>query len=166
MFRLQMSGWAHNRELQIIQADVTLELHGTTLIDEPLCVDVGMPALARSATCNVWPDRFAPSDSWEQAPFFVCGCGDPECRAYLFGVEHADADTVRLIELEQSGPGESRELDRFELPVELYRSEVRKAAEQFIAFIEERGDYKPLYPDTYRKVAEELARLKKDGYNS
>ena len=158
-FRLSYSGWALNRELQIVQADVVLEIDGRSVVEEPLCVDVGMPALIWSATRDIEPDRFAPPDRWERAPFFVCGCGDPECRAYPFAVRHR-GNKVILAELEQADAGQTpREADEFEVDLKAYRAEVERTARQFLAFIGGHADYRPLYSDTVAKVQEGLAAL-------
>ncbi|WP_166240626.1 hypothetical protein [Paenibacillus turpanensis] len=157
MLTLRYSGWALHEELQIVQADVYLEINGEILIDEPMCVDVGMPALIWSATKNIAPDRFSAPDEWAKMPFFVCGCGDPECRGYGFSIVH-EGSIVHWIEVEQNENGAPRELDRHSVELAEHRETVRQAGEQFLMFIEGL-DYRPLFADTVRVVKEGMKAL-------
>ncbi|WJH32218.1 hypothetical protein N6H14_17430 [Paenibacillus sp. CC-CFT747] len=158
MFKLKADGFSWDRDLQIIHADVVLEVDGETIVDEPLCVDVGLPALLLSALEDTKPNRWADPGEWSRMPFLVCGCGDPECRAYSFRVEHEGAGRIRLMELEESPDGTSRELAFYEVDQAEYREAVRRLAEDYLAFTEGLA-YKPLVKDTPAIVRELLERL-------
>lgn len=146
--RLDLSGWSFHRELQLIQADVRLALHGELLIDEPLCVDVGMPALVNSLFENTVPAAAdSGPDGWKRVPFFVCGCGDPECRVYAFRVERPSPGRVRLTEVAAAAGGTFREYGGYDVPEPVYRREIERAAGQFLAFVEGL-DYRPLFAPT------------------
>lgn len=147
MLKLRMSGFRWDRDLQIIQADVRLEAEGTLLIDEPLCVDVGMPSLVNSLLEDVTPDRWAPPEEWRTKPFFVCGCGDPECRAYSIVVKHREG-RVWLAEVDDRADGSRRIMEEFEAEPEEYRAAVLGAAQAFLDFAGGLDGYRPLYPGT------------------
>lgn len=159
MLRMDISGFRWDRELQIIQAEVRLEVEGTLLIDEPLCVDVGMPALAASLDADAAPNRWSPPEEWRTKPFFVCGCGDPECRAYSLAVKHKkEAGTVWLAEVEEREDGSFKILEEFLVDAGLYRKAVIGAARAFLAFAEGLEGYRPLYPETLETVRRLLPR--------
>lgn len=154
-FRLNCNGWSHDADLQIIHADVKLEIDGETVIDEPLCVDVGMPAMLLSLYRDVDPDRWSEPDIWESKPFFCCGCGDPECRAFSFRVRHV-GDRIMLTELEERQGDEPRILAEYAIDRREYEEQVRQAGQQFVEFAN-RLDYRPLYPDTLAQAKSLLA---------
>jgi hypothetical protein len=157
MFDIRYEGLTHNKELQIVQADVTVITEGETLIEEPLCIDVGLPALLKSGHADVAPDRFADAAvAWERMPFFVCGCGDPDCRAFPFRVRH-EGEVVVWTELDQSSSGE-RVLAEHRIPASEYRAVLLRLGEQFLAFAEPL-EYRPLQPSTMRLVREQVASL-------
>lgn len=159
--KLQMTGYRFDRDLQIIQADVRLELDGRIVIDEPLCVDVGMPALAASLHDDAVPDRLAPPEQWRTKPFFICGCGDPECRAYSFRVRHDPArETVLLQEVEERGEGVFRVLEEWELPAAEYREQVLRTAVELLRFADGLDGYRPLYPETMAAIRAEIERCR------
>ncbi|MCS7463533.1 hypothetical protein N0M98_25835 [Paenibacillus doosanensis] len=157
MFLLTCQGWSWDRDLQIIHADVRLEIDGDKLIDEPLCVDVGLPAMLLSLSENVEPNRWAAADQWQLMPFFCCGCGDPECRGYSFRVRHLGESCLELTELEEREQGEARELGAYKVPLAEYRPQVEAVARQYLQFIEGL-DYRPYFADTVKVVRELLER--------
>jgi len=61
---------------QIILADVKLEIENNVWIDEPLCIDVGLPALLLSAIEATAPNRWAPAAEWQKMRFclWLRGC--------------------------------------------------------------------------------------------
>ncbi|WP_246079097.1 hypothetical protein [Paenibacillus piri] len=153
MLKLQCDGWSWDADLQIIHADVRLEADGELLIDEPLCVDVGLPTLLYSMYRDVEPNRWAPPEEWVRMPFFCCGCGDPECRAYSFRVRHIPGGIIELTELEERPDGQPRELGVYKAAVEPYKSQVIAVARQFLAFVEGL-DYRPYFADTVKVVSQ------------
>ncbi|BFT69771.1 hypothetical protein [Paenibacillus sp. P36] len=151
MFELSVKGWSLDKDLQIIQADVRMAVDDSVIIEEPLCVDVGLPALLYSALSDTEPNRFAPPDQWEQMPFFVCGCGDPECRGFSFVVHHLPEEQIQLISVEERTNGTYRELETHNIPADHYRKEVLEIGETYLAFI--KGlDYRPYFADTVKVV--------------
>jgi hypothetical protein len=108
LFSLQCSNLSWDADLQIIHADVLLCVDGEVLIDEPLCIDVGLPALMYSVNEDVEPNRWAAPEEYDRMPFFCCGCGDPECRAYSFRVRHIDVSHLELAELEERDGGKPK----------------------------------------------------------
>ncbi|MBE1444394.1 hypothetical protein [Paenibacillus sp. OAS669] len=158
MFQLRYSGWSWDSELQIIQADVKLEIDGELLIDEPLCVDVGLPAMLLSTRSDVEPYRWSAPDLWQRIPFFCCGCGDPECRAYTYRVRHLDGGLLELTELEEKEQGPSRELGTYTVQASQYEEQVVSIAKAYLTFIEGL-DYRPLFADTVEVVKRLLAEL-------
>ncbi|OXM87665.1 hypothetical protein [Paenibacillus rigui] len=155
MFSLLCSNWSWDKDLQIIHADVRLEIDGEILIDEPLCVDVGLPALLLSVNHEVEPNRWAPAQEWSKMPFFCCGCGDPECRGYSFRVKHKRAEDVELTELEEREGGQSKEMGSYRVPYELYKSVVHGIAREYLDFVEGL-DYHPYFADTVKVVKDLL----------
>ncbi|MCI3920023.1 hypothetical protein MO973_07225 [Paenibacillus sp. TRM 82003] len=159
-FDIRYGGLSHNEELQIVQADVVVVAEGETLVEEPLCIDVGLPALLASGFEDLWPDRFADAaKEWRRMPFFVCGCGDPDCRAMPFGVRHEDGVVV-WTELDQSPSGSERVLGEYRIPQAAYRRVLLGLGEAFLAFASPL-DYRPLQPDTMPLV-ERLTRKLRD----
>ncbi|KQX45316.1 MULTISPECIES: hypothetical protein [unclassified Paenibacillus] len=154
MFDISIKGWSLDKDLQIIQADVLMAVDDSIIIEEPLCVDVGLPAFLYSALHDTAPNRFAPADQWERMPFFVCGCGDPECRGFSFVVRHLADDQVELVSVEERSNGTYRELETHILPSLEYSKKVLAVGEAYLAFI--KGlDYRPYFGDTV-KVVEDL----------
>lgn len=152
MFNLSYTNWSWDADLQIIHADVRLVANGEILIDEPLCVDVGLPALLYSTIHDVEPYRWGAADEWERMPFFCCGCGDPECRAYSFRVRHIDEQRLELTELEERQQGEPREQSTFSVSVESYRMQVEAIGKHFLLFVSGL-DYVPYFADTVKVVS-------------
>ena len=158
MFEIRYEGLSLNAELQIVQADVTVVAEGESIVEEPLCIDVGLPSLLRSGLEDAAPDRFADAAvEWARMPFFVCGCGDPECRAVVIAVRRDLGDIV-WTELEQSPSGE-RKVGEYRIPVGEYRRALVRLGEQFLAFVE-RLDYRPLQPETVSLVREWTEKLR------
>jgi len=158
VFEIRYEGLSLNAELQIVQADVTVVAEGESIVEEPLCIDVGLPSLLRSGLEDVAPDRFADAAvEWARMPFFVCGCGDPECRAVSIAVRR-EGDDVVWTELEQSSSGE-RKVGEYRIPSESYRRALLRLGEQFLAFVEPL-DYRPLQPETVPLVREWTAKLR------
>lgn len=161
-FDIRYGGLSHNEELQIVQADVVVVAEGETLVEEPLCIDVGLPALLASAFEDHAPDRFADAASaWQRMPFFVCGCGDPDCRAFPFGVRH-EGDVVVWTELDQSPSGHERKLAEYRFPAKRYRRVLLGLGEAFLAFAAPL-DYRPLQPETMALVERLTDRLRREG---
>src|ERR1700688_2993328 len=101
MLLLSLKKWSFDADLQIIHADVKLIIEDQILIDEPLCIDVGLPALLLSACESTEPNRWASHLAWQQMPFFVCGCGDAECRGFSFVVKHVDETWLQISEVDE-----------------------------------------------------------------
>ncbi|MEK8129623.1 hypothetical protein WMW72_17080 [Paenibacillus filicis] len=158
-FALSYRNWSFDRDLQIVHADVRLEIDGESVIDEPLCIDVGLPALLLSAQRDVRPDRWAGIEAWDKVPFFICGCGDPECRGFSFIARHRQGEPLLdLQEVEESQDGEPRPLADYQIDRAEYIRQVRDIGETFLAFVEPL-DYRPLYADTVPTVRRLLAEL-------
>jgi hypothetical protein len=157
MFHLSCENWSFDPGLQIIHADVLLKIGDDVLIDEPVCVDVGLPALLLSALQNTEPNRWAPPEEWHRMPFFCCGCGDPECRAFSFRVKH-EGDTVRFIELEERQNSRPREMSAFDIPAGEYRTSILNIGKQFLSFIEGL-EYKPYFKGTVLEIKRLTERL-------
>jgi hypothetical protein len=158
MLHLQLDHWSFDQELQIIHADVNLNVDHNQVIEEPLCVDVGLPALLISALEDVEPNRWAPADQWQQMPFFVCGCGDPDCRAFSFVVRHGEGKQLDFTWVEERQGGTYREMESFKIDASEYREQVQRIGREFLEFI--KGlDYKPYFADTVPVVERLMARL-------
>ncbi|SDE01953.1 hypothetical protein SAMN02799630_04413 [Paenibacillus sp. UNCCL117] len=156
---LSYRNWSFDADLQIVHADVLLEIGGEAVVDEPLCVDVGLPALLLSAAEDVRPDRWAGVDAWEKVPFFICGCGDPECRGFSFIATHRkDMSLIELQEVEERQDAPPRPLAEYEVDREEYARQVKEIGETFLSFVEPL-DYRPLYGDTVATVRRLLAKL-------
>ncbi|WP_028549491.1 hypothetical protein [Paenibacillus sp. UNC451MF] len=156
MFALTYTGWSWDSDLQIIQADVLLEIDGEVIIDEPLCVDVGLPALLLSTKSDVEPNRWSAPDLWQRIPFFCCGCGDPECRAYSFRVKHLENGMLELTELEEREQGPSKEIGTYLVSADSYKAQVVAIARTYLDFVEGL-DYLPYFADTVKVIRELLA---------
>lgn len=157
-FMLNCSGWSFDADLQIIHADVRLEADGETVIDEPLCVDVGLPALLLSMHEDVEPNRWADAERWHRVPFFVCGCGDPECRAFSFVVRHLSPDQLELTEVEERQDMPPRKLGTYLVDKAEYIRQVRAVGLAFLQFVEGLELYRPYYKDTVETVKRLLQR--------
>ncbi|MFC5447653.1 hypothetical protein [Paenibacillus aestuarii] len=158
MFEVKVTGWSHDRDLQIIQADVRMAVDEDIIIEEPLCVDVGLPAFLGSVFKDTEPNRFAPADQWERMPFFVCGCGDPECRGFSFVVRHLDGKQVELRHVEERGDGTYRELDSYLIAKDEYSKQALQLGQSFLHFINGL-DYRPYFADTVKVVTELVEQL-------
>jgi hypothetical protein len=148
-----------DKELQIIQADVMLEIEGTQVIDETLCIDVGLPSLLRSCLHDVTPDRWALEGEWEKVPFFVCGCGDADCKAFSFTIRHMNENQIEITEIEERQDNEPRIYDHWVIPKKEYKGQVLKVAEQFLDFVKPL-DYRPLLSDTVDIVNNLVSEIK------
>jgi hypothetical protein len=158
LFNLKYENMSFHSELQIIHADVTLEIDNQILIDEPLCIDVGLPALLCSTYENTGPVAIATSEEWDKLPFLVCGCGDPECRGYFFKVKHTQTQMVKWTELELTGDGNLREMGEYEIPLTEYRSQIFYIGIQFIDFVEHLN-YQPYYKNTVQTAKKWVDRI-------
>ncbi|MDP5272534.1 hypothetical protein [Chengkuizengella axinellae] len=150
-----------NKELQIVQADVYMEIDGDIIIDEPLCIDVGLPALILSTLEDTLPNRFASANEWEKTPFFVCGCGDPDCRGFSFVVQHINSKMIHYIEVEESEGEEHKEMDEYFIDLRQYQNIVYRIGTQFLDFIRDL-DYSPYFKDTMPVIQELMMKLKKE----
>ncbi|MDF2720371.1 MAG: hypothetical protein K0Q59_46 [Paenibacillus sp.] len=160
MFELQINGMSFEDELQIVQADVKLTIDGDTVIEEPLCIDVGLPALLLGGLEPIEPNRFADAGEWEKMPFFVCGCGDPECRGYSFRVKHRDGLQAEWTLVEESADGAYREFESYTVDLAEVRAQMIRLAEQYVQFVAPL-DYRPHLKDTVEIVRTLLERLKR-----
>lgn len=158
MFELTIKGWSLDKDLQIIQADIHMSVEDSLIIEEPLCLDVGLPALLYSAMHDTTPNRFAPADQWEKMPFFVCGCGDPECRGFSFVVRHLEGRQLELSSVEERTNGTYRELETHVIDVSEYRKQVLDIGETYLRFIADL-DYRPYFKDTVKVVEELIQQL-------
>lgn len=165
MLVMKIGSLKFDKDLQIVQADVRMEVEGESIADETMCVDVGLPALLASCFEPTRPDRWAPADEWRKVPFFVCGCGDPECRGVGFVTTPQADGTLELIEVEQGEDRMYREHGTYRVPLEDYRRHVLAFAERFLAFVEPL-DYQPYMKDTVpvvRDLTEKLRTLLESG---
>ncbi|WP_405461675.1 hypothetical protein [Paenibacillus sp. HJGM_3] len=161
MFRLEIKGMKLEPDLQIVQADVKVEADGEIIIDESMCVDVGLPALLYSGFEPTMPNRWAEIGDWTSVPFFVCGCGDPECRAILFRTQVLEEEgEVEWVLVEQAEDRSYREQELYRFPLRSYREQVLRAAEQFLEVIDGQ-DYRPLMKDTEAVVRRLTDRLRR-----
>lgn len=160
MFELRVDGMSFDRGLQIVQADIRLTIDGDTVIEEPMCVDVGLPALLLGALEDTTPYRWAPVDQWRRMPFFVCGCGDPECRGYSFRVKHLDGERAEWTLVEEAEDGSQREQESYVVSLDECRGQLIELGERFLRFVEPL-DYRPYFADTVPVVRELVERLKR-----
>jgi hypothetical protein len=158
VIELRFGKWSFDPGLQIIHADVFFAINGDVLVDEPLCIDVGLPALLLSVLEDTEPDRKAPAAEWRKMPFFVCGCGDPDCRGYSFAVKHAACGRVRIAEAEETGAGQYREDRSYTVSRSEFTKAVLPLAKQFLDFTDKLDDYRPYLAETVgivRKLADQ-----------
>jgi hypothetical protein len=159
MLEWTYGNYSFDADLQLIHADVKIAWNGNVWVEEPLCVDVGLPALLASLDRDVRPDRFAdPSKDWLLMPFLVCGCGDPECRAFSFEVEHISSGEVKLSLLEERPGRPPRELEQAVVPLADYRAAVLRTASDYLKFVETLP-YEPLLRDAEKLVREMAGKL-------
>ncbi len=161
LFQLQYEKWRLDPQLQIVQADVTVTIDGEIVLEESICVDVGMPAMLYSRTHDTTPSRQAAPEEWRRAPFWVCGCGDPACRQlFSLAVRHrtngeGEEPMVELAEVEEREGEEPRETARYRVPAAQYAAEVTKVGSAFARFVAGR-DYRPLLANTEAIVRDML----------
>jgi hypothetical protein len=161
MFVLNVDRMSFDKDLQIIQADVRVEVDGEVIIDEPLCIDVGLPALLYSCFEPTLPNRWAPAEQWQRIPFFVCGCGDPECRAYSFRTRPLDESTMEWTAVDETETGTFRVHETYRFSLTEYREQVLRVGEAFLSFVE-MLDYRPYMQQTVpvvRRLVEQLRPL-------
>lgn len=165
VFDLRVERLSFDKGLQIVQADVKLVIDGETVVEEPMCVDVGLPALLLSGLEEVAPYRWAQAGEWRRMPFFVCGCGDPECRAYSFRVNHTSETVADWTLVEEAEDGTYREHESYTVSLQACRKRLIELGERFLAFVEPL-DYRPYFADTVpvvRELLERLERAESDG---
>jgi hypothetical protein len=158
MLLLSLEKWSFDKELQIIHADVKLEIDDHTLIDEPLCIDVGLPALLLSALESTEPNRWAAASEWQRMPFFVCGCGDAECRGFSFVVKHLDEAWLQISEVDESQDDHYRVAGEYLVLVKEYRQQVAAIGYRFLQYVRDL-DYRPYLANTVEIVEDLLAKL-------
>jgi hypothetical protein len=158
MLLLSLKNWSFDVHLQIIHADVKLTIEDNIWIDEPLCIDVGLPALLLSAIEATEPNRWAPATEWQKMPFFVCGCGDAECRGFSFVVKHLDERWLKISEVDERFKDDYRVAGEYLVLVEEYRQQVEAIGRHFLQFVRD-IDYKPYLPNTVEIVEALLTKL-------
>ena len=158
MLLLSFNNWSFDIDLQIIHADVKLDIEGQTLIDEPLCIDVGLPALLLSALEATEPNRWAPVIEWKNMPFFICGCGDAECRGFSFVVKHLNENWLMIREVDERQDDDYRVAGEYEVLVEEYRQQVEEIGSHFLQFVHDL-DYRPYLAETVEIIEALLAKL-------
>jgi hypothetical protein len=140
------------KELHIVQAEVIVEADGETVIDESMCVDVGLPALMLSCFQPTHPNRWASIDEWQSIPFFVCGCGDPECRGISFRTRLLnEGKEIEWVLVEQAEDRSYREQETYVFNLRSYKQQVLLVSDQFLTVID-KEDYRPLMKDTEEVV--------------
>jgi hypothetical protein len=158
MFQLQLEHWSFDKDLQLIHADVMLSVDNNIIIEEPLCIDVGLPALLASGLQDTKPNRWASAEDWQLMPFFICGCGDPECRGFSFTVQHLDSDRISFTWIEERQNGPFREMESYVLDAQDYRKQLLLQGRKFLQFVEDLK-YKPYFADTVTVVQNLILRL-------
>lgn len=138
MFELKVSGWSFLEDLQLVQADVELNIADTIVLDEPFCIQVGMASLLLSAFKNVHPRQFSELEDWREQPFFICGCGDSSCRAALFEVVHEPGGLVTWTELIQSEFGLERRGDSYTFGWAEYRHSLLVYGIAYVNYLRDR----------------------------
>jgi|GEM_PF-1514628 len=161
MLEIVAERWSLERDLQIIQAEVKLTVDGEVLVEEALCIDVGLPALLYGAFHDVEPNRWAAATEWQRMPFFVCGCGDPECRGFSFRVRHLDEQRLELTALEERQGDKPRAMERMVLETQAYRQEALRLGRMYLDFVAGL-DYRPYFADTVPVVTELVERLERE----
>jgi hypothetical protein len=159
MFLLSLNKWSFDPELQIIHADIKLNIHDDVLIDEPLCIDVGLPALLLSACEPTEPNRWACPEEWQRMPFFVCGCGDAECRAFSFVVEHIGEAWLQIKEVDERQNDHYRVAGEYKVLAEDYRRQVEAIGCYYLQFVRDL-DYRPYLLNTVEIIEGLLKRLR------
>ncbi|MNG22227.1 hypothetical protein D3C84_1066870 [compost metagenome] len=91
-------------------------------------------------------------------PFFVCGCGDPECRGFSFIVRHLSEEHLELSSVEERTGGSYRELETHVIPSRAYREQIADIGETYLRFIADL-DYRPYFQDTVKVVEELVGQL-------
>jgi hypothetical protein len=157
MFQLTVTNLEFDPGLQIIQGDIHLLIENQSVINETQCIDIGMPSLLRSTITDVHPNRW--SEQWEEMPFFVCGCGDPDCKAYSFIVRHRPTGEIEFTEIEERQNGPQRIFQKWVINSQEYTEEVIRFAEQFLEFVEPL-DYQPFFPQSLERIGELLKYIK------
>ncbi|MBP1993091.1 hypothetical protein [Paenibacillus eucommiae] len=158
MFQLDLDHWSFDKDLQIIHADVRLSISDMIIVEEPLCIDVGLPALLASAFQDHVPDRWAAAEEWSRMPFFVCGCGDPDCRAFSFVIKHLNDRQLEFTWVEERQGSAYKEMESFKLDADLYREKALSLGKEFLQFVAVL-DYRPYMNETVRIVKELVQRL-------
>lgn len=158
MLLLSFNNWSFDIDLQIIHADVKLDIEGQTLIDEPLCIDVGLPALLLSTLNATEPNRWAPAEEWQRMPFFICGCGDAECRGFSFVVKHLDEAWLMISEVDERQDDHYRVAGEYRVSVREYRQQVAAIGDDFLQFVRDL-DYRPYLSETVEVIEALLAKL-------
>ncbi|MDF2719944.1 MAG: hypothetical protein K0R28_6869, partial [Paenibacillus sp.] len=110
---------------------------------------------------DVTPYRWAEAREWGRMPFFVCGCGDPECRAYSFRVRHVNAEEAEWTLVEEAEDRSFREHESYVISLAECRQQLIGLGERFLAFVEPL-DYRPYFADTVPVVQELVERLKRE----
>jgi len=87
MLLLSLKNWSFDADLQNYSCRCQAKIENNVWIDEPLCIDVGLPALLLSAIEATAPNRWLRLQNGKKCRFLVCGCGDAECRGFSFVVE-------------------------------------------------------------------------------
>jgi hypothetical protein len=159
MFNLVVQNMSFDSDLQIIQADVIFRLGDEIIVEETVCIDVGLPSMVRSVLYNVEPNRWAKADEWEKMPFFICGCGDPECRAFSFMVKHLSDNELEITEVEEKENDDYRIYQSWIISKTEYGRQVINLAEQFLNFVRPL-DYRPFLPKTVNIVDDLLEQIK------
>lgn len=159
--RLEIKNMYFDEGLQIIQADVTLEMNGHLIVDETCCIDVGLPSLVRSVLRDTEPNRWAPEGQWEHVPFFVCSCGDPDCKAFSFLVRHDSHGQLEVTEVEEREHQSYRLYETWKGSREQYARLVVPVARQFIEFVEALN-YQPHFFRTVEVIQELLEEIRQE----
>jgi hypothetical protein len=119
---------------------------------------VGLPALILSSIEATEPNRWAPATEWQKMPFFVCGCGDAQCRGYSFVVEHLDESWLKISEVDERLNDDYRIAGEYLVLVEQYRQQVETIGRHFLQFVRDL-DYKPYLSNTVEIIEALLTKL-------
>jgi hypothetical protein len=99
---------------------------------------VGLPALIRSIWDDMELDRWSGPEEWEKKPFFICGCGDEDCRAYSIRsrlIQEAGRERIiRWTLLEERQGRTPREQETWEIPWPLSAEAVIRTAEETLHY--------------------------------
>jgi hypothetical protein len=159
MFQLVVEKMSFDSDLQIIQADVTLQIGDEAIIEETTCIDVGLPSMLRSVLHDVEPNRWAPSEQWEKMPFFICGCGDPECKGFSFVLQHLSEDELKITEVDEQQNEDYRVYQSWIISKKDYAQKVVGLADQFLHFVRPL-DYRPFLPNTVEIIEALLKEIR------